>query len=49
MDDSAGYWRNNVEVTKRLLERYPNTRMLIASSSSAYEPHSNPMRQASTL
>ena len=38
MDDPAGYWRNNVEVTKRLLERYPNTRMLIASSSSAYEP-----------
>ena len=37
MDDPAGYWRNNVEVTKRLLERYPNTRMLIASSS-AYEP-----------
>ena len=42
MDDPAGYWRNNVEVTKRLLERYPNTRMLIASSSSAYEPHLNP-------
>lgn len=42
IDDPAGYWRNNVEVTKRLLERYPNTRMLIASSSSAYEPHLNP-------
>lgn len=40
--DPAGYWRNNVEVTKRLLERYPNTRMLIASSSSVYEPHLNP-------
>jgi len=42
MDDPAGYWRNNVEVTKRLLERYPETRMLIASSSSIYEPHLNP-------
>lgn len=42
MNDPAGYWRNNVEVTKRLLERYPNTRMLIASSSSVYEPHLNP-------
>jgi UDP-glucose 4-epimerase len=41
-DDPAGYWDNNVEVTKRLLERYPETRMLIASSSSAYEPHLNP-------
>jgi len=42
MKDPAGYWNNNVEVTKRLLARYPNTRMLIASSSSAYEPHLNP-------
>ena len=42
MKDPAGYWSNNVEVTKRLLERYPDTRMLIASSSSAYEPHLNP-------
>lgn len=42
MKDPAGYWQNNVEVTKRLLERYPDTRMLIASSSSAYEPHLNP-------
>ena len=41
-DDPAGYWDNNVEVTKRLLERYPETRMLIASSSSAYEPWRNP-------
>lgn len=40
--DPAGYWSNNVEVTKRLLARYPGTRMLIASSSSAYEPHLNP-------
>ena len=43
MDDPAGYWRNNVEVTKRLLNRYgDNTRILYASSSSAYEPDLNP-------
>ena len=42
INDPAGYWRNNVEVTKRLLTRYQDTRMLIASSSSAYEPHLNP-------
>lgn len=42
INDPAGYWRNNVEVTKRLLKRYEGTRMLIASSSSIYEPHLNP-------
>jgi len=42
MKDPAGYWRNNVEVTKRILARYEGTRILIASSSSAYEPHLNP-------
>src|SRR6056300_1343667 len=40
--DPAGYWRNNVEVSKRLFERYPDTRVLYASSSSAYEPDLNP-------
>jgi nucleoside-diphosphate-sugar epimerase len=42
IEDPAGYWRNNVEVTKRLLERYPDTRIMYASSSSAYEPDLNP-------
>jgi len=42
MQDPAGYWRNNVEASKRLFERYPNTRILYASSSSVYEPHLNP-------
>jgi len=42
MQDPAGYWQHNVEVTKRLLSRYEGTRILIASSSSAYEPHLNP-------
>jgi len=40
--DPAGYWRNNVEVSKRLFARYPNTRIMYASSSSAYEPDLNP-------
>jgi len=42
MADPAGYWKNNVEVSKRLFARYPNTRILYASSSSAYEPDLNP-------
>jgi nucleoside-diphosphate-sugar epimerase len=42
LDDPAGYWHNNVEASRRLFERYPNTRILYASSSSAYEPDLNP-------
>lgn len=36
------YWINNVEGTKRILEHYKNKRVLVASSSSQYEPHLNP-------
>ena len=42
INDPAGYWRNNVEVSKRLFKRYPDTRIMYASSSSAYEPDLNP-------
>jgi len=42
LKDPAGYWYNNVETTRRLLERYPKTRIMYASSSSAYEPDLNP-------
>jgi nucleoside-diphosphate-sugar epimerase len=42
MDDPAGYWRNNVEVSKRIFKRYPRTRVMYASSSSIYEPELNP-------
>ena len=42
LKDPAGYWYNNVEASRRLFERYPNTRILYASSSSAYEPDLNP-------
>jgi len=40
--DPAKYWRNNVDGTRRILEHYHNTRVLVASSSSQYEPHLNP-------
>jgi nucleoside-diphosphate-sugar epimerase len=40
--DPAGYWNNNVEASRRLFERYEGTRILYASSSSAYEPDLNP-------
>ena len=38
----AYYWKNNVEVTRRIIRGYHNTRVLVASSSSQYEPHLNP-------
>jgi nucleoside-diphosphate-sugar epimerase len=40
--DPAAYWMNNVEASRRLFDRYPETRILYASSSSAYEPDLNP-------
>lgn len=42
LQDPAGYWNNNVEASRRLFDRYPDTRILYASSSSAYEPDLNP-------
>lgn len=42
LKDPAGYWNNNVEASRRLFERYEGTRILYASSSSAYEPDLNP-------
>ena len=41
-DDPAAYWYNNIEASRRLFDRYQNTRILYASSSSAYEPDLNP-------
>jgi nucleoside-diphosphate-sugar epimerase len=40
--DPAKYWLNNVEGTRRILEHYQDVRVLVASSSSQYEPHLNP-------
>ena len=42
LKDPASYWNNNVEASRRLFERYADTRILYASSSSAYEPDLNP-------
>jgi nucleoside-diphosphate-sugar epimerase len=36
------YWINNVEGTVRILKHYADTRVLVASSSSQYEPYLNP-------
>lgn len=42
LKDPAAYWMNNVEAGRRLFERYQDTRILYASSSSAAEPDLNP-------
>lgn len=36
------YWKTNVIGTQRLFEHYENTRIIYASSSTAYEPWKNP-------
>lgn len=42
INDPASYWMNNVEGTKRIFEAFKFTKILYASSSSAYEPWLNP-------
>ena len=42
LKDPAAYWMNNIEASRRLFDRYEGTRILYASSSSAYEPDLNP-------
>jgi len=42
IEDPKKYWMNNVEGTKRILAHYRNSRVLVAGSSSQYEPHLNP-------
>ena len=42
IDAPEKYWRINVEGTRRILEHYKSKRILVASSSSQYEPHLNP-------
>jgi len=42
LKDPASYWNNNVEASRRLFDFYEGTRILYASSSSAYEPDLNP-------
>ena len=38
----SAYWYNNVEGSRRIFEVFRNTRIIYASSSSAYEPERNP-------
>jgi UDP-glucuronate 4-epimerase len=40
--DPAKYWQNNVSGTQRILDHYKDIRVLVAGSSSQYEPHLNP-------
>jgi nucleoside-diphosphate-sugar epimerase len=42
IENPQKYWINNVEGTVRVLNHYANTRVLVASSSSQYEPYLNP-------
>jgi nucleoside-diphosphate-sugar epimerase len=42
LEDPTKYWNNNVEGTKRIVEHYQDVRVLVAGSSSQYEPELNP-------
>lgn len=42
LEDPRKYWEVNVEGTKRVLNHYKDVRVLVAGSSSQYEPHLNP-------
>ena len=41
-DNPTDYWKQNVIVSQRLFDCYKNTRVMYASSSTAYEPWRNP-------
>jgi nucleoside-diphosphate-sugar epimerase len=42
LKNASTYWHVNVEGTKRIFDVFKDTRIIYASSSSAYEPHLNP-------
>jgi len=42
LKNPSSYWYNNVEASRRIFEVFKDTRIIYASSSSAYEPHLNP-------
>ena len=42
LENPKDYWDTNVHGTSRILKHYKNTRILVASSSSQYEPYLNP-------
>ena len=41
-ENPTDYWKQNVIVSQRLFDCYKNTRVMYASSSTAYEPWRNP-------
>jgi nucleoside-diphosphate-sugar epimerase len=42
LDNPELYWKNNIDATRRIFETFKDTRIIYASSSSAYEPYLNP-------
>jgi nucleoside-diphosphate-sugar epimerase len=42
IENPTKYFRNNIETTRRLFAEYKNTHIVMASSSTAYEPYLNP-------
>jgi len=42
LDNPTDYWKQNVIVSQRIFEKYKDTRILYASSSTAKEPWKNP-------
>ena len=42
LNNPTDYWKNNVIASKRLFDHFKNTKILYASSSTAYEPFRNP-------
>ena len=42
LNNPTDYWKNNVIASKRLFDYFKNTKILYASSSTAYEPFRNP-------
>ena len=42
LDNPTNYWKQNVIVSQRIFDKYKNTRLLYASSSTAKEPWRNP-------
>ena len=42
MNNPTDYWKQNVIASQRLFDFFPDTRILYASSSTAYEPWRNP-------
>lgn len=49
LKNQSAYWYNNVEASKRLFNRFKDSRIIYASSSSVYEPYLNPYAASKLL